>query len=108
MSERLILLGVVVAGLSGVPGLCANRRKMTGQRVTTALAVLGAGLGLVGVAVFWITGRSDPIALPWCQFPGFLPEDQFSVAVDGLSSFFLVPIFLVSLLGSIYGLGYWR
>jgi hydrogenase-4 component B len=28
--------------------------------------------------------------------------------MDGLSALFLVPVFLVTLLGSIYGLGYWR
>jgi hydrogenase-4 component B len=28
--------------------------------------------------------------------------------VDGLSALFLVPVYLVTLLGSVYGLGYWR
>src|SRR6185295_20006095 len=28
--------------------------------------------------------------------------------MDGLSALFLVPIFLVSLLGSVYGLSYWK
>jgi hydrogenase-4 component B len=28
--------------------------------------------------------------------------------MDGLSALFLVPVFLVTLLGSVYGLGYWR
>ena len=30
------------------------------------------------------------------------------MAVDGLSAFFLVPVFLVSLLGNLYGLRYWK
>ena len=41
--------------------------------------------------------------LPWS-----LPGAEFSVAVDGLSAIFLLPIFLISLLGSVYGLGYWK
>ncbi len=30
------------------------------------------------------------------------------MALDGLSAMFLAPIFLVSLLGNVYGLGYWK
>ena len=41
--------------------------------------------------------------LPWA-----IPGAEFNVAIDGLSAFFLVPVFLVSLLGNIYGLGYWK
>src|SRR5271157_617659 len=44
-----------------------------------------------------------PIVLQWS-----LPGAEFSVAMDGLSAIFLVPVFLISLLGSIYGLGYWK
>ena len=76
---------------------------MSGQWVTTLLAVLGAGLGLGGVGWFWATGDSQPIVLPWS-----IPGAEFSVAVDGLSAFFLVPVFLISLLGNVYGLGYWK
>jgi hydrogenase-4 component B len=103
MSEALVLVGLALAGLSGVPGLCFRRSSLLGQRATTALAVLGAALGLAGVGWFWATGESRPVDLPWA-----LPGAALSVAVDGLSAVFLVPIFLISLLGNIYGLGYWR
>src|SRR5207253_6803455 len=75
----------------------------TGQRLTTVLAVLGAGLGLIGVGVFWVSGDSTRIVRPWA-----IPVGEFDVALDGLSALFLVPIFLVSMLGSIYGLEYWK
>ncbi len=103
VSELLILLGIILAGVSGVPGLFLSRHTSTGQKVTTALAVLGAALGLLGVAVFWAGGESRPVVLPWP-----LPGAEFSVALDGLSAIFLVPIFLISMLGNIYGLGYWK
>src|SRR5205807_2433113 len=80
-----------------------SRRALTGQRLTTVLAVVGSGLGLGGVGVFWATGASAPIARPWL-FPGV----EFSVAMDGLSALFLAPIFLIALLGNIYGLAYWK
>ena len=36
-----------------------------------------------------------------------MPGGTIRFAVDGLSAFFLMPVFLVSALGSIYGEGYW-
>src|SRR5262249_45509465 len=103
MSEGLILLGIIGAAFSGVLGLLFGRTSTSGQPVTTLLATLGAGLGLVGIGWFWATGDSQPIVWPWS-----IPGAEFNVAVDGLSSLFLAPIFLVSLLGNVYGLGYWR
>ncbi len=77
---------------------------MVGQWVSTMLAVLAGGFGLGGIGAFWFAGAGGPIVLPWSLFPGV----PFSVAVDGLSAFFLLPIFFISLLGSVYGLGYWK
>jgi len=103
VSELFVLLGIVLAATSGIPGLLMGRSCMTGQWVTTLLAVLGAGVGLAGVGIFWTGAASQPIVLPWP-----IPGAEFSVALDGLSAIFLLPIFLVSLLGSIYGLAYWK
>jgi hydrogenase-4 component B len=77
---------------------------MVGQWLSIVLAVSAGGLGLGGIGAFWFTGDSERIVQPWPLFP----DAPFSVAVDGLSAFFLLPIFLISLLGSVYGLGYWR
>jgi hydrogenase-4 component B len=104
MSERLILLGIVIVGASGVPGLLVGRHSMGGQWLSTVLAVLASGFGLAGIGAFWFAGDSKPIVWQWGLFAGV----PFSVGMDGLSAFFLVPIFLVSLLGNVYGLGYWR
>jgi hydrogenase-4 component B len=103
MSLSLVLLGVVFAAASGVPGLFLARNSTVGQQISTALAIFGSGLGLVGVGWYWATGESAPIVLPW-QVPGA----EFSVAIDGLSALFLMPIFLISMLGGTYGLSYWR
>src|SRR5439155_5829060 len=93
MSVSLVLLGLLIAASSGFPGLLLGRTSMRGQWLTTLLAVLGAGLGLGGVGSFWVTGDLRPIVLPWS-----IPGAEFRVAIDGLSAFFLVPIFLISLL----------
>lgn len=77
--------------LSGVPGLLWRRWPDGGQRVSAGLSVAGSLCGILGAlgAVF----RGAPQA-GWFR-------------LDGLAAFFLVPIFLVSALGAIYGLGYW-
>src|SRR5262249_493519 len=103
MSELLVLLGIVIAAPSGIPGFLGNRRSVGGQWITTSLAVLGAVVGLGGVGTFWATWASHPVAMAWS-----IPGAEFSVAIDGLSAAFLMPIFLISLLGNIYGLSYWR
>lgn len=103
MSENSILLGIVITASSGLAGLCFGRTSIRGQWLTTALATIGAAIGLAGVAAFWVTGDSSSIVRAWA-----IPGGEFSIAVDGLSAIFLLPIFLVSLLGNIYGLGYWK
>jgi hydrogenase-4 component B len=99
MSETLVLLGIVLAGLSGVPGLFVR----PGQSVAVALAACGSAAGFAGLACYWSTGASVPISRPW-----LIDKAAFSVGMDGLSALFLAPVFLISLLGSIYGLDYWK
>ena len=70
--------------------------------MTTGLVVLSCGIGLVGVGGFWSTGSS-----PGVIFPSSGPTGTIRAHLDGLTALFLVPVYLVTLLGSIYGLGYW-
>lgn len=103
VSEKLVVLGIIVSAGSGVLGLLSRRASMYGQYLSCGFAVLGSGCGLGGVATFWITGDGQAIVRPWS-----LPGAEFNVAIDGLSAIFLLPIFLISLLGNIYGLAYWK
>jgi hydrogenase-4 component B len=99
----IILLGITLQPLSGVCGCMFGARSMAGQRLTTALMMIGSALGLYGI---WLTfGETNPqsIHLPW-----FLPWGQFLVTVDPISALFLGPVFVVPMLGSIYGWGYWK
>ena len=43
------------------------------------------------------------MSLPWT-----VPGGPFLVGIDAISAVFLLPVFLVSLLGNVYGLGYWK
>lgn len=103
MSEWLVLSGIMILAVSGVPGLLISKRSQAGQWLATILTAAGVGLGAAGVVRFLWTGESSPIV-----FSSFLPVGEFSVALDALSIIFLLPIFGISFLGSIYGLGYWR
>lgn len=103
MSERLILMGLTACGVSGLAGFLFSHRTCTGQWISTAIAVVGCSLGLTGVGVFWATGKGTAIRFPW-----LVPGGEFYVEMDGLSALFLVPVFLISMLGSLYGLSYWK
>lgn len=103
VSVILVLLGIIVVGLSGLPGLLGARTSMIGQRGATALGVVGGALGLAGVGWFWATGDGEPLSLPTS-----LPGGMVRVAIDGLSAIFVAPVFVISALGGVYGLGYWR
>jgi hydrogenase-4 component B len=104
VSERLVLLGIIIAATTGVPGLLVGRHSMSGQWISVVLAVAASGFGLAGIGAFWFFGENQPIVRDWPLLPGA----AFSVAIDGLSALFLLPVFFVSLLGNVYGLGYWR
>ena len=103
MSLLLVLAAAAVCGASGLPALLLGRDSNRGQLAAAILSVGGAGLGLGGVALYLAEDGAPSISGVW-QIPG----GSFSVALDGLSSVFLVPVFLISGVGAVYGLGYWR
>jgi hydrogenase-4 component B len=103
MGEQLILLGTLLLAVSGVPGLFLSQKSTTGQHIANLFVLAGAGLGLTGIGDFLLTGESQGFALPWS-----VPGGEFTITMDGLSAVFLLPVLLISLLGSIYGLEYWK
>ena len=100
----LLLFAIVMLGASGVPGCLLPPRSAAGQRVATAFMAAGSLLGLASLALM-LCGQagSTSLSLAW----GF-PQSRFAVAVDSVSILFLMPIFVVPLLGSVYGLSYWK
>jgi hypothetical protein len=96
----LLLSGMVLTAISGLPGLLFGRRSLTGQWFATTLAVVGCLGGLVAA---WRL-ISAPLT-PVLKLPSPIAQAPFVLAADSLSAFFLVPIFLISLLGSVYGHG---
>jgi hydrogenase-4 component B len=97
----LILFAIVLVATSGLPGLLMARSSARSERIAALLMVSGTLLGLFCAAAT-LLGCNQPTAFfPWPA------AGNGMVGLDALSAFFLVPVFLVGGLGSIYGLGYW-
>ena len=101
MSLDLIILAIFLAAASGLPGLCLPRRTVWGQRIAVGMMSSSSLLGLVGASLALGADQSRTLSFPWPAMGNSI------VGIDGLSAFFLVPIFFMSGLGSIYGIGYW-
>ncbi len=101
MGLSLVLGAIALAAASGLPALLLPRRGRAGQLWGTVLFVAASTAGLAG-AVLGLSGPEQRGAsLPWPAFGG-----AAALGLDPLSAFFLVPIFLVGGLCSIYALGY--
>ena len=104
MNVLLILLtAIALMCFSGLPACLLSARSAIGQRVATALMLLGSLLGLTGVAAILVSHSEPSLSVAWG-----LPQSRFAVAVDPIAALFLLPVFIVPALGSIYGLGYWK
>jgi hydrogenase-4 component B len=64
-------------------------------------AVLGCALGISASLPVLLGGTQPALRLPWN-----LPLASFSLAIDPLSAFFLLPTFGICALAAIYGAGY--
>jgi hydrogenase-4 component B len=100
MALDLILVAILLALGSGLPALLLPRRSAWGQGIATLLVVLSAVAGLAGAFMSLFVPASASFVFPWPVLGDSL------VGIDPLGAFFLVPIFLVGALSSIYGLGY--
>jgi len=101
MPLDLIITAIFLAAASGLPGLFLPRRTVWGQRIAVFMMCGSSIFGLAGVALALGVNQSRTIIFPWPAAGNSI------IGIDALSAFFLVPVFLMSGLGSIYGLGYW-
>jgi formate hydrogenlyase subunit 3/multisubunit Na+/H+ antiporter MnhD subunit len=99
----LLLFAMIVIAASGFLGLLFGRHSRVGEWLSAWSCAAGSVAGLFGVVRWILLDGDDVIKAPWP-----LPGGEFHLAIDALSAVFLLPIFLVSLCGTIYGLGYWK
>jgi hydrogenase-4 component B len=104
MTIWLLLISVMIVAISGCPGLFLGRRSMLGQWIATVLNVIGSGLGIAALILRYLRPHmSAQLSGQWA-----LPVGHFAVAIDDISLIFLIPIFLITALGSVYGISYWN
>lgn len=93
--------------LFGIGALLAVIPGRTGARAATLLgsggAILGCLCGLIAAGQRLLGGGAEAFFLPWS-----MPGGAFSLRLDGLSAFFLLPLFVVGLAGALYGAEYMK
>lgn len=98
-----LLIAIAVIGASGFVGLPFGRRTRIGEFLSVLLCA-GGSLAALGetIRLLAVEAHDAVFKAPWP-----LPGGEFHAELDTLSAWFLAPIFLVSLCGSVYSLGYW-
>ncbi|MHB1155340.1 MAG: proton-conducting transporter transmembrane domain-containing protein [Phycisphaerales bacterium] len=100
MPLDLTIIAILLAAASGCPALCLARSSAAGQRLAAFLMLLAAAAGLTAAFASLTGAPGGTFSFPW-------PSGNGPLALDPLSAFFLVPVFLMGTLGSIFGLRYW-
>jgi len=103
MSEWLVLVAAAAAAASGLPGLFLSRRSALGQRTATVINAAASALGTWAAVRVFLEGPGEGISLP---LP--VPGAELAITVDPLSAAFLLPIFVISAMGAVFGEGYWK
>ncbi|HXV37149.1 MAG TPA: proton-conducting transporter membrane subunit [Myxococcota bacterium] len=97
-----IALSGAPAYLLGTSARGSKRLDALRQTSATALNGIGSALGLAALVLYVRSGDASTLVI------APLPIGRLAFALDGLSALFLVPILIVSALGSVYGSSYWR
>ncbi len=98
----MLILALLIILAGGSAALLAGRRTALAASLAVGATVIGSLLGLWS-AVSILLGHTASLSttLPWP-----VPGGRMALALDPLSAFFLVPIFLLSPLCAIYGAAY--
>jgi hydrogenase-4 component B len=96
MISALLWIALLGAAFSGLPGYLSPRR---GRSWAPPLMTIAALSAFVAAALVWKAGSAIGVALPWAG--------SGLMRCDGLSAWFLVPVFGLPALSAWYGQAYW-
>ncbi|MFQ5731960.1 MAG: proton-conducting transporter membrane subunit, partial [Planctomycetaceae bacterium] len=97
-----IVVSLIVLSAGGFVALLSMRRSRLANGVGACTAVLGCLLGLFpAVQVLWTGRPSAAIGRAWD-----VPFGSFTIELNALSAWFVVPILALSALGAVYGWQY--
>lgn len=92
----LLALGIIV--VSGCGALAAWNKPKLATSIGTGGTLTGCIVGVIPAMECLFQGTKESLRYAWS-----IPYGSFFVELDGLSAFFLLPIFLLSALAAIYG-----
>ena len=95
------LVSVVILAASALSSMLLAHLDSTSRWVATLGCVLACVVGLVSSVATLLRGADSCLRIRWT-----LPVGAFHVGLDPLSAFFLLVLFLVSAITSIYAMGY--
>jgi hydrogenase-4 component B len=97
----VVIVAALVIGCAGIPGLFL-RTPGPGQMCASVITILASLAGLPATLTLLFAHAAATFVLEWG-----LPFGPCELAIDPLSAFFLLPIFIVAAAGSLFALGYW-
>lgn len=98
----LLLIAIWVLVGTGLVAFIAGRKPRVSSVIGVSGAILGSVLGVVPAAQSLLGHDVSEIHLPWQTSLG----GSFYLEIDALSAFFLIPMFVVTALSSLYGSTY--
>ena len=101
MNELLVCCGICLSATSGIIALLCGRGAAS-DRLFSGQMLIAAICGALGALRSLFAPTSSTFGAVW-QVPG----GQFLIEVDALSAVFLLPVFLLGVLGACYGMGYY-
>jgi len=99
-----VLAGILFIIAGGIAALCCNQFPRPASYLGIGSLVLGSLLVLIPVFQVLSGGASLYMQRPW-PMPFVV---SFTVGLDALSAFFLLPILIISCLCAVYGYGYMK
>ncbi len=97
----LVLLSLVLLLAGSGLAVLFSRRPAAAKAAGAAASLLASACGLAGAVPALFSGAARSVSLPWP-----VPMASFSLVLDPLAAFFLVPVFLLTGAGALYGAGY--
>ncbi len=100
-SMVLLLLSLVCLAGGGVLSLALQRRGLFAHLAGAAGGMAGGAFGAVAALILLFDGKSRDLSLPWTT-----AGINFSLHLDSLAAFFLLPIFILVFCGAFYAVSY--
>ncbi len=98
-----LLLSLSLLCLSALLTVFCNARPERANFIGAAGAVSASAVGLFPAVRTLLHPAAETLRLPWP-----VPMASFSLTLDPLAAFFLVPVFILTAAAAIYGAGYFR